>query len=70
MVHFKRVTRPSNLDSFFQRYVFHLKEVTLRVLFFIFFPLKINKNCETKVWLIMILMITKQSLELMIIFQV
>ena len=26
--------------------------------------------CETKVWLIMILMITKQGLELMIIFQV
>ena len=25
--------------------------------------------CETKVWLISILMITKQSLELMIIFQ-
>ena len=27
-------------------------------------------HCETKVWLILILMITKQSLELMIIFQV
>ena len=26
--------------------------------------------CETKVWLILILMITKQGLELMIIFQV
>ena len=29
-----------------------------------------NNNCETKVWLILILMITKQGLELMIIFQV
>ena len=28
------------------------------------------KNCETKVWLILILMITKQGLKLMIIFQV
>ena len=27
-------------------------------------------DCETKVWLILILMITKQGLELMIIFQV
>ena len=29
-----------------------------------------EENCETKVWLILILMITKQGLELMIIFQV
>ena len=29
-----------------------------------------NQNYETKVWLILILMITKQGLELMIIFQV
>ena len=29
-----------------------------------------NNNCETKVWLISVLMITKQGLELMIIFQV
>ena len=27
-------------------------------------------DCETKVWLILVLMITKQGLELMIIFQV
>ena len=27
-------------------------------------------NCETKIWLISVLMITKQDLELMIIFQV
>ena len=29
-----------------------------------------NRKCETKVWLILILMITKQGLKLMIIFQV
>ena len=29
-----------------------------------------NNLCETKVWLILILMITKQGLELIIIFQV
>ena len=29
-----------------------------------------RQYCETKVWLILILMITKQGLELMIIFQV
>ena len=36
--------------------------------------ISIEKNlvhhCETKVWLILILMITKQGLELMIIFKV
>ena len=32
--------------------------------------LKSFDTCETKVWLILILMITKQALELMIIFQV
>ena len=29
----------------------------------------INKHCETNVWLFLVLMITKQSLKLMIIFQ-
>ena len=29
-----------------------------------------KRYCETKVWLILILMITKQGLELIIIFQV
>ena len=33
-------------------------------------PLDLLATCETKVWLILILMITKQGLELMIIFQV
>ena len=31
---------------------------------------KDDRRCETKVWLISILMITKQGLELMIVFQV
>ena len=35
-----------------------------------FLLFKTIHNCETKVWLILILMITKQGLELMIIFQV
>ena len=30
----------------------------------------LDTMCENKVWLILILMITKQGLELMIIFQV
>ena len=48
-------------------------------MFYVFFARHLRKNfkinkyiyiCETKVWLILILMITKQGLELMIIFQV
>ena len=35
-----------------------------------FLPLSLNWKCEIKVWLISVLMITKQGLELMIIFQV
>ena len=54
-------------------YFLNSKEHILRGSFFInigFCHHQKGGDCETNVWLILILMITKQGLELMIIFQV